>query len=76
MGGYRDGSRVIVAVCAFPGGQAHCITVPVSTQCRACRWVKGAVLVDLSVEAFRALGYPLSRGIAPVTVTILEGSVG
>ena len=71
MHDYRDGTRAEATVCAFPGGQATCITVPVVTQCAACRWAKGAVLIDLSVPAFRALGVPLSVGLANVTVEIL-----
>lgn len=74
MGGYVDGSRVFVAVCAFPGGQATCITVPVVTQCGACRWRSGAVLVDLSVPAWRAIagGAPLTVGELRVTVEVLR----
>jgi hypothetical protein len=72
MHGFVDGSRVQVAVCAFPGGQATCITVPVVTQCGACRWARGAVLVDLSIPAFRALGVPLSVGLVKVTVEVLR----
>ena len=45
-------------------------------KCAACRWRSGAVLVDLSVAAWDALGWPRSRGVIPVSVTILEGSVG
>ena len=73
MGGYRDGTRLIVLVTSFHAGRTFSVTLPVVTQCGACRWRAGAVLIDLSVPAFRALGHPLSRGIAPVTVTILEG---
>ena len=71
MAGYIDGTHVQVEVCAFPAGQATCVTVPVVTQCSACRWRAGAVLVDLSIPAFLALGSPLSRGIVAVTVEIL-----
>lgn len=72
MHDYRDGTWVQVVVCAFPRGTSTCITVPVVTQCGACRWAKGAVLVDLSVPAFRALGVPLSIGLAQVTVEVLR----
>ncbi len=73
MHGFRDGTRVVVLVQSFHDGRLWSIRLPVWTQCAACRWQPGAVLVDLSVEAFSALGYPLSRGIAPVTVSIIEG---
>ncbi len=73
MHGFRDGTRVVVLVQSFHDGRLWSIRLPVWTQCAACRWQPGAVLVDLSVEAFNALGYPLSRGIAPVTVSIIEG---
>lgn len=72
MGGYVDGSWVQVVVCAFPNGRASCLTLPVVTQCAACRTRTGAVLVDLSGAAWDALGWPRSRGLIPVTVEVLR----
>lgn len=66
--GYVDGTHVQVAVCAFPGGHATCVTVPVVTQC-GC---PGSAIVDLSPPAFRALGVPLSVGLVKVTVEVLR----
>lgn len=66
--GYVDGTHVSVALCAFPGGRATCITVPVVTQC-GC---PGFAVVDLSVPAFRALGVPLSVGLVKVTLELLN----
>lgn len=76
MGGYRDGERVVAVVSAFHDGRTYSVTVPVVTQCGACRWRSGATLVDLSVPAWNELGWPLSRGVIPVQVQLVEGSVG
>lgn len=71
MHDYRDDTHVQAVVCAFPDGKATCVTIPVVTQCAGCRWTRGANLIDLSVPAFRALGVPLSLGLAHVTVELL-----
>lgn len=78
MGGYRDGSRVIVLVESFHDHKSFSVTLNVTTQCGACRWVRGGTVIDLSIPVWRALAgdLPLSRGVLPVTVTVLEGSVG
>ena len=67
--GYHDGTRVSVRVCHG----ATCLVLPLVTQCGACRWRAGAVLVDLSRSAFLALGVPLSVGLVRVTVQLLGG---
>ncbi len=72
--GYIDGTVVVAVVNSFHDGRTWSVTVTLETQCAACRWTLGATLIDLSPSAFRALGWPLSRGIAPVEVVLLEGS--
>lgn len=72
MHDYIDGTAVFVVVCAYPNGRTHCETFPVVTQCGACRWSNGATLVDLSIPAYLEFGYPLSRGLIPVTVEVLS----
>ncbi len=62
--GYVDGTNVHVRVCHA----ATCLTLALRTQCAACRWRNGAILVDLSATAFRRLA-PLSVGVVAVTVT-------
>jgi hypothetical protein len=72
---YRDGTRVIVTVTAVHDGRTWSITVPIATQCGACRFRSGAILLDLSGAAWDALGWPRSRGVIPVTVAVVEGSL-
>jgi rare lipoprotein A (peptidoglycan hydrolase) len=67
--GWRYGQTpYLAAVCAFHGGRSWCLTVTVQDAC-AC---PGGRLIDLSPLAFQALGYPLSKGIAQVTVQRLQ----
>ncbi len=71
MPGYVDGTVVQAVVTSFHDGRTWSVTVVVVTQC-GC---PGGRVIDLSPAAFLALGWPLSRGIAPVTVQLLEGTL-
>jgi len=75
MPGFVDGTRVVVVVTAFHDGRTFGVTVPIWTQCQCHVGTPAEVLVDLSPDAFRALGWPLSRGIAKVTIEITEGGL-
>jgi len=67
--GWRYGQTpYLVAVCAFHDGRSWCTTVTVQDFC-AC---PGERIIDLSPLAFRALGWPLSRGVARVRVEVLR----
>lgn len=72
---FADGSRVVVVVIAFHDGRTWSVTVPIVTQCGACRWQAGATLIDLSLAAWDQLGWPRSRGVIAVTVQIVEGAL-
>lgn len=72
---YRDGTRVVAVVMSFHDGRTWSVTVPITTQCAACRFAPGATLIDLSIPAWKELGWDLSRGIAPVFVQIVEGEL-
>ncbi len=47
------------------------IRVTIVDWCSCSKGKKGEKAIDLSPAAFKALGLPLSRGIAPVTITLL-----
>jgi expansin (peptidoglycan-binding protein) len=58
-------------VCAFPSGQATCITIPLTDWC-ACGDRNGTpTLLDLSADAFAQLG-ALSQGVLRVTVEVVR----
>lgn len=63
---------MFVNVCRFAGGHTQCETFPVVTQCAACRWSAGAVLVDLSGEAWDEFHVARSVGVLKVTVEVLR----
>ena len=47
------------------------IRVTIVDWCSCSKGKPGEKAIDLSPDAFKALGLPLSRGIAPVTITLL-----
>lgn len=57
-----------VSVCSYHDGRSWCLSLFVSDYCAGC----GPNDVDLSPLAFRRLGYPLSRGVAKVSVEVLR----